>query len=88
VQLTLLRVACLNNESDALPKTLTYLLHNMYLLPDMMARQEVLFYSQESNHLHQQPRVESQVSLLLGTALCGSRKSAGKAIFASYVAML
>jgi hypothetical protein len=62
----------------------------MYLLPDMMARQEVLFYSQESNHLHQQPRAESQISLLLGTVLCCNRKSAGKAGFASwtYAAML
>jgi len=56
----------------------------------MMTRQGLLFYSQESNHLHQQPRAESQISLLLGTVLCCNRKSAGKAGFASwtYAAML
>ena len=75
-------------------QTMTYLLHNMCLLPDMtmMARQVLLFYSQKSNQLHEQPRTsfgnDSQMGLLLGTVLCCSRKSAGKAIYASYVAML
>ena len=68
--------------------TMTYLLHNMCLLLDMMAHHEQLFYSQESNHLHQQPRAKITYEFFVGAVLYCSENFAGKAIFASYVAIL
>ncbi len=69
-------------------RTMTYLARDMCLLLDIMAHHELLFCSQGSNHLHQQPRTEPHMSLLLGMVLYCGEKFAGKAIFASYVAIL